>query len=344
MGETIRRIKLEDFQEVSDLFLENGILEEGNTVEELMWLFSDPMNPNRYNAFVAVDNGNSIIGVIGYILSKYKEGEQEFNGVIPFSWKLKSNYKGMAGVSLFRKVSEIGDIEIAIGGTDIARKLYPLFKFNFLINSSKYYKILNVNNYYDTLDGRNYLKRIGTIGYLIPSYFKNLYLNVPYNDVSLVPYTNDNFVEDQEFESVLRKKITKENIDWQLSCPRLKTYAFVIKKGDDTLGMCVLNVKKINKTFKGRIVHLPFLGEDIDLWKSVLNICLKFLKNQGCCFVSALAINNTCKSGLIEAGFGSIQSHIEPVYVKNGNVNIDQFNAEQWHFQYSEGDIGFMDL
>lgn len=344
MAEIIRRIEEDDFKEVSDLFLENGILEEGNTVEELMWLFTDPECPEQYNAFVALNDQNSIIGVIGYTLSNYIQGADTFLGMTPFSWKLKSGYKGLAGVSLFKKVSEFGDIKIAIGGTNIASKLYPLFKYKFLNRSNKYYKILNIPNYYKTLKGRSFRKRISNIGYLIPSYFKNTRQKSLYKDISLVPYMQNNFVEDDHSANVLRKKLTRPYLDWQMRCPRLKVHAFVLKRGNDNLGMCVLSVQKFDSTFKGRIIHLPFLGDDLILWNSVINQCLEFLKDQGCCFVSGLAINDTYKSGLIQSGFITIESHVETIYAKDGNREIAQFDYRNWHFQYSEGDIGFMDL
>ncbi len=345
MADIIRRIEKRDFTEVSDLFImENGILEEGNTVEELMWLFTDPENKNQFNAFVAVDDSNTIIGVIGYALSMYTQKAKVIIGVTPFSWKLKSNYKGIAGISLFRKVSELGDIGIAIGGTDIARKLYPLFKYKFLIHSNNYYKMLSISNYYKTLKRKNILKKMSILGFLLPSYFI-FSLNKSLNkDKSLIPYNYRNFVEDKEFENVFKKKITKNYIDWQLNCPRLNAYAFVVKKGNDNLGMCVLNIQKFENTFKGRIVHLPYLGNNKNLWISVIKKCLVFFRKKGCCFVSGLAINNMCQQGLYKSGFIKIKSHHEPIYIKDSLKRTDQFNIDNWHFQFSEGDIGFMDL
>ena len=345
MAEKIRRIQKKDFKEVSDLFImDNGILEEGNTVEELKWLFTDPNDSSQYNAFVAVNDKNSIVGVIGYVLSKYVQGTKELYGVTPFSWKLKSGYKGMAGVSLFKKVSELGEIGIAIGGSEIAKKLYLLFKYKLLVQSSNYYKILNISNYYKTLKGKKILKKISMVGFLLPSYFRGSLNRSLYKDISLIPYNHNNFVEDKEFENVFKKKNTNNYIDWILNCPRLKAHAFVLKKGNENLGICVLNIQKFENTFKGRIVYLPFLGYDKNLWESVIKKCLEFFRNEGCCFVSGLSINSMCEAGLIESGFMKIKSHTESIYIKDSKQKLEQFNFKDWYFQFSEGDIGFMDL
>lgn len=336
MGEVIRRINVEDFKEVSDLFTDDDY----NSVEELMWLFGDPYDSNKFNAFVALNESNAIVGVIGYIISTYTDGKKEFVGVIPNSWMLINGYKGMAGVSLFKKISELGDVAIAIGGTEIARKLYPMFKYQYLIHDRYFYKVLNLFNYYKTLKRRNVLKKIGMFGVLAPSYFRRPSKKDLYKDVFFEPYSGDNFVGEENYSNVFQKKVTKNYIDWLLKCPRLTSFAFVIRKGQEKLGICVLYVQNFGNTMKGRIVHLPFLGYDKKLWASVIAKCISFLKKQGCNSISSVAINDRCQKGLYATGFINIKIHREEIYFKDPKHELDKFDINSWHFQFSEGDLG----
>jgi len=339
MAEKIRRIEKKDFKEVSDLF--EG--QAGNSVDELMWLFTNPENSNEYSAYVAVDD-DTIVGVIAYELSIYQNGESEIVVMDPMSWMLKSDYKGMAGISLFKKVSQLGDIALTIGGEEVSKSLYPLFKYKFLLNADNYYKILNPASYFKILKRSSLLKKIGMFGFLLPSYFRNAQKKLLYNDLNLIPYNTNNFFEEKEHENIFQKKITKNYIDWQLKCPRLKIFAFAIKKGNDNLGMCILYIQKTDNELKGRIAHLPFLGYDESIWVSTIEKCITFFINEGCCFVSGLAINKMCQTGLFKSGFLKIKKQSEPLYIKDSNQVMTSPNVKSWHLQFSEGDIGLLNF
>ena len=230
MTDKIRRITNEDFKEVSELFK----WDKDNSIEELKWLFSDPSNSNTYNAFVAINSSNIIIGVIGYILSSYYQGERDVTAVLPISWMLHSDYKGIAGVSLFRKVSEFGNIGIIMGGSHTAQKLFPLFKYKSLGYTDVFYKILNIPNYYIILKRKSFLKKLGMFCYLLPSYFQSTSKKLIYKDIYLIPYDYKNFVKEKDYKDIFKRRVTKNNIDWLLSCPSLKTFGFFIKKGKNS--------------------------------------------------------------------------------------------------------------
>ena len=334
MAELIRRIKDVDFEEVSGLF------EQGNSVEELLWLFADPNDSTKYNAFVVVDIKNDIIvGVIGYELSRYTQFGREIIGVLPFSWKLKPGYKGFAGVSLYKEVSKLGEIGVNIGSSEIAKKISLLFKYKSSIQFDKYYKILNTFNFFLYFKNKDLIKSLAKYLYLVPSYFFRLSKLFLDKNISLTPYDGNNFVKEKEFKNIFKKEITKNYINWLLDCPIVKTYAFVIKKEDESLGICVLNIKKDRNLFIGRIVHLPFLGYDKKVWISVIEKCLIFLKGKGCCVVSGIAIDEMGQKGYSKSGFIRIKKLHKPILIKDVDKKITEFNIYNWHFQFSEGDI-----
>jgi len=332
MAESIRKIKETDFQEVSTLF------NNRKSIAELKWLYTDPDNTSAYNAYVAVNDEGRIVGIDAYILSYYKKADTELLGVTPITWMVTQNYKGMAGISLFKKVSQIGEFGIEIGGSEIAQTLYPLFKYKKSSNIGVYYKILNLWEYYNSIKGTLLLKKIKLIGYLLPSYFHSPYKYHLYENLTLTPYINSDFNEDYSSYTVFGKKITKNYINWLMKCPLVKILAFDIKKENEYLGVCILYIQNVNGVKRGRIIHIPFLGFDKKLWHTVINKCSEILKKEKCCFISAQAHHEMCRKGYNDSGFINIKTHSDIVYIRNLDKKIETTNLNDWHLQFTDGD------
>ena len=98
-------------------------------------------------------------------------------------------------------------------------------------------------------------------------------------------------------------------------------------------------MKKIDNTYKGRIVHLPYLGNDPKLWISVIDKCTLFLKSKGCCMVSGISINEMFRHGLYKSGYVKIKKHQEPMYIKDKDGIMNSFDFKNWYFQFSDGDL-----
>ena len=338
MAETIRRLEDSDFTQVSALF------NDRKSIRELKWLFCNYDDQNIYNAFVAIDEHDEIIGVIGYSISEYFQNDKTIIGIVPLSWKLSEEYKGFAGVQLFKKVISLGRISFAIDGTNIAQRLYPMFGYQFLTDNNVYYKILNIKNVCLSLKKKSRIKTIGFIGALLPTYLYNKQRKSQASNVSLVRYTGDNFKAEKEYKGVFRKKITKAYIDWLLGCPVLKTHAFCIFYNNVFLGICVLYVQKINEFNRGRIVHLPFLGHDLTIWTAVLGNILNFFRKEQCCFISALGQHTINKAAYRSTGFLSPKGYVRSVYLKDNDRILTATKPENMFLQYSEGDEAYISL
>ncbi len=332
MAIEVRKIKVEDFQEVSSLF--DG--QEGNSARELMWLFRNHSDSSSYNAYIAIDKKNTIIGVIAYILTTYISSNGEIHALNPMSWMLKSGYKGLAGILLFKTVSEHKDIAITIGGADVSKKLYPMFNYKSINYVDSYYKILKPLQYYKVLKRKNFIKKIGMFSFLLPSYLKKIQKS---NKIKLTPYNGLNFVKDKKKSRVLIRKISKDYIDWFLDCPNFAGYALVVSSKEKDLGMCLLVKRKIGNNYFGRIVHMPFLGDDNSLQAELIYACTEFLKKEECCLVSGLTNNNIVQKEFSNTGFICIKSHLEGIYVREKKQEIIQNTLETSFLQYSEGDI-----
>ena len=333
--ETIRRIKEDDFEAVSALY--NG----RKSVEELKWLLTDPEDPNRYNAFVAEKDDKSIIGVIGYCLSTYTQNIKSIKGIIPMNWKIIDNYKGMAGVLLFKKVLSLGEFGIAISGSKTAQDLYSLFKYHFMGNITQFYKVLDLFTMIKHYKRKSTIKTYGMIAKLSPSFFKNNYSSKIDQSVRLSLYNSKKIPVISNKQDTFKKKITKNYIDWLLKCPIVETLAYSITKDSKEYGTCILYIYNIGKIKFGRIIHLPFLSDDKQLWNDVISQCSRILKGKGCALVTGIALNDLNIEGYQNSGYIEIKKHAKPLFIKDSKTMLETFNIDNWFLQYSEGDKGY---
>lgn len=330
----ISQVEENDLHKISELY---GFRK---STKELKWLYSDPYNKGDLNAYVARDENDHIVGIIGYESATYEQNDLEFTGVIFMTWLVAADYKGFAAVSLLKKVSNLGDFAISIAGSELGQSLYPILKYKKISKIDIYYKILNFNKFYKSLDGKAFIRKIGLSAILLPSYFRKSKIKTAENSVELVPYIGNNFILDKSKNGIFKKKVTKNYLDWLLECPLVESYAFVVKNGDKELGMCVVYIKTTNKIKKGRIVHLPFLGKDDKLWSNVIDRCVHFLRKKDCCLVTGLAHHKMTHEGFLNSGF-ILKQHNKPVYIKDPNENLKSISLKNWHIQFSEGDKGY---
>jgi len=332
----IQRIANDDeFVGVYDLF------EEEKSIKELKWLYSDPNDNELYNAFVAKNEMNEIIGVIGYQASTFIKGKKELIGVTGFTWKVAPNIKGMHGVLLLKKIFDHGSFVYSMGGTQDSLKFYKLFNFKKINTYTKYFKILNLSEYSESLKKDSLKRRIGFLGLLWPSLIKNRSKRMLNKDLVFENYEN-NFISAQDDDKIFRKKITKNYIEWLLKCPFLNSYAFVIKKNDLHLGICVLYIQNVNGINIGRIVHLPFLGYDTKNWVSAIDKCLTFFKMKKCAAVSGIASHKMNHQGFKKTGFIGNRLTSKPIFLKDVDQRLKMSQIDSWFIQYSEGDMPYL--
>jgi hypothetical protein len=182
------------------------------------------------------------------------------------------------------------------------------------------------------------------VGFLLPSYFKNLKKKSWDDKITLIEYDGNKILEEKVSSTIFKKKITKNYIDWLLNCPTLKTLAFHIKNKNENLGICVLYIQKVNNFNRGRIVHLPYLGANEEIWKNVIARCIAILKKENCCIVTGLAHNNLNQLGFLKSGFLKIKEHRKPIFIKDSTKKIVNYDLNNWFLQYSEGDKAYRDI
>lgn len=336
MAEKIRVIQDDDFASVAKLF------DNTKSVEELKWLFTNPENLSSYNAFVAIDNKDQIIGVIGYVVSYYIQDQLKIKGVFPMSWKIKSGYKGFAGVLLMKKALEMGDFAFTTGGTRTALTLFPIFKFKHINNGYKYYKVFNIWRFFRSTDEGLLSKSFKTL-WLFPSIFKYIPKSSIYKDVNLIKYSkSDADIQEAFNDKGFHKQIDKNYIHWLQRCPIHECFTFVINKGDQPIGICVFYIRQAGSEKRGRIVYLSYLGVDKKLWNSVLYKIFAFFKRHKCNSISTLATTEDWIFGYSKGMSKFIKPR--PIYIKDSKLALKEIDLQNWNIQYTEGDTAYLNI
>ncbi|WKK66830.1 hypothetical protein [Lutimonas zeaxanthinifaciens] len=335
MKELIRRIEESDFEHAAPLFK----VPYKKSIEELKWLFKDPNDKNEYNGFVCISN-EELVGVIGYIDVSYTDGTVDFKGVIPMSWQLKENYKGFAGILLFKKVLALGDFCIAIAGSSTAKQMYPMFKYRYLFNIYEYYKVLDLKSSFCLITKKGRLKSLAKLLWLNTARFR---INIKFKKTRNVVFENYNQTEEQIKEinyGIIRRKLNKNQINWFLKCPLVKSMAFKVYLDESFLGYVILYIKSQDGCNQGRIVHLPYV-DDKHLSYEIFHKCLQILKKHKCSFVSSWLHHDAHSSSLKNHGFKRIKNKIIPFYLKDKRNVFENHNLDNWFLQYSEGDKAY---
>lgn len=330
MSDHVRPIQEKDIAEVAKLW--TPAAEE----DVLRWIWSDPDNPQKLNAFVAEDSTGQINGVIAYTSAVYTSGTTSFTGVFPFSWKIKSGHKGFAGIALMKKVLADRSVAMAIGGTDFSAKLLPLFQFRKVLIRHKYYRIFNPIQFYSTLK-IPWKRRIIKTLVLLPSMFIPQKAQMAHSRITLEPCGDRDPGQYQGLsKSVIEKKITAQYLSWLKRSPNAVCHPFFVCEEGKPVGLFVGLVHNIKKGTYGSIAHLSYLGEKQHRWKDALCLITAFFRAQGCCAMSAVASNVHATRAFSKSMQRFIVS--EPVLVRDSANTLADHAPEQWHIQFSEGD------
>jgi hypothetical protein len=153
-------------------------------------------------------------------------------------------------------------------------------------------------------------------------------------------YSNATFVNAQE----------SSHIQWLLSCPLCDTYAFSIQQNSRQLGVAVCTIcKNKDDILTGRIVHLSYLGDDLNPWQKTLFEIEQFLMRKGCLVATALASHPTYINTLIDMGYSQRSSYPVAAFNENGRPfflrdpqnNLPDISNESFHWTFFEGDMAY---
>ena len=308
------------------------------SIEELEWLLSDPADSNSFRSFVAINDDNKVVGHIGYVVSKYACGKLQGTGVHPISWIVSPDCKKGIGLKLMRRVLDIGDFALIIGGTKIAQGLYPFFGFKYKFKVRVFHKILDLSRYFRFSDDA-FFKKITGASYFLANFLQKK-KSIPCKDkIHLESYREEDLARQRFADGIFYNLQDEERIRWLLNCPLMECHAFTVKKNDNPIGIAISYINK--KTFKARLIHLSFLGHDLNLWRKVLSEIEKFLMKKGCSAISTLASHPIYIKGLKKSGYVSNLKSRRPIFVRDQKKILRGIPVKNWHLTFFEADTGY---
>ena len=296
------------------------------------WLLSG--GGEELRSYVAVA-GDKVVGHIAYVMSDYRYKGKTYKGVFTIEWKVDGGDGKQAALSLYSKVLKLGDFTFVIGGTDVVAQIYPHLKFKVPLHVSRFLKVTRPLQYFKALNN-NFLKKIPKTVF----YSRNLLLpKLPSRngDVELSAYEGNqpNIAND----SVVANELRNDHVQWLMNAPNLTTYPFTIRRNGKAIGMALCYIQNTGGIITGRIVHVSSLGEEVDLWRQVVDKLDNFLVEKGCCVITSMASHPLFEKALRDNRHVFLRK--SPFWLRDTKKH---FTDAAWHLTYLEGDLAYRQI
>lgn len=342
MKSEIRDISHSDFPAIHELYKEiyPNHPRKVKPLIELVWLFTDPDDKNKLNGYVAFDENNKLVGVIGYVVSKYTIDNTTVSGVISRSWMVSPKYRGILGLQLLLKVIKLADFAFTIQGSVMAQSSYKAVKLKHIFDAHVYYKVFNPIKFFLSSEKKSIKESLRGLYYY--SFFPSLRtvsknLTLVENDKEL-PVLGKNHEQFSIVESHNR-------INWLMQCPMLDSFSYTIYDKNEAIGIALCYLRRISKKLsRARIVYISYLGQDTSRWIQIIGLLEKSLREKGCCSLSVFASNSIFVSSLEKLGYRTSQRSRRSVYIRDDNNVLQGIPLNEWYLTYYEGDKGYRDI
>ena len=290
------------------------------SMDTLNWLLST--YNNSFRSYIAVTEDDKVVGHIGYFLSKYSYNGHVYDGVHNMLWIVKPEVKGAVGLSLLDKTVIKADFSFAIGASNYSKVLFPLLHFEHKFDIPIFLKVICP---------------------FLSSRRKNN--SAEPKNIVLSTFHKDDLHTKSTMNNVFKNITDIGHIRWLLKCPILDTYAFTIKKEEAPIGIAVCYIKnRYNFLKTGRIIHISYLGNNINLWSEVINIINQFFVSKGCIIITALASHPNFIQALKKVGYFTNKRLSKPFFFNNDKNILPEIPNDLFHFTFLEADLGYRNM
>lgn len=299
----VRRATGDDLPSISDLT--ETVFGRRRSLETLGWLLHNAHDPGQIDSWV-VERRGVVRGHVAILKGRYRilrsgAEECELVGAHAVLWMVEANERGV-GVLLGTKIVGYEDFLIVVGGTPTTQAI---------------------------LRGRGFRRP-----------FRVQELRGPIAEIvggaGDVVFAQDR-LEEPEVKSSPRGGLVQNlarptHLRWLAGCPELSSRLGSLVVAGRVLGPVLL----LAEGDGGRIAHLPYLGEDAEVWRGALVACALALAEMGCSFLSVLVSEPALLDAWSDVGLETFRSR--PVWVRGPAHLLD---VERWHLSYLEGDLAY---
>jgi len=328
MSLEIRRIEEFDYQELPQLF------NHRKSHEFISWLYSHP-NHNRKSAYVAIES-NELIGAIGYIKQPYFVDGELLNGLIPLSWEVKQEKRGLAGLKLLFKALNDSDFYLGLDGSEDMKNIFKQLGFKKVGEARGAQKVLKPFRYL------RIQKEIGVRDIL--RYVRDLvnYIRISTNSqkLSLLKGIDIQSYKGASFrKGTFSNSISQGHLEWLNRMPGTKFHLFNIVTDEVCLSPVVVMIKNFKTGLnKASILHIPPMEvSQSSLLKDVIVDIERFLKAQQVTSVKILSSDKLLDKVLKKRGF-VIENKVRPIVVKGRADLIERIQKQNIYVTYIESD------
>lgn len=297
----VRPTAAHDLPRLSDLT--DKVFGLRRSVELLAWLLRDPRCPQRITSWVAEKDGE-VVGHTAVLKSRYRMNGRWATGAHAYLWMVDPDFRGRAGIRLGRRIVTAGDFLIILGGAPTTRAI---------------------------LAGRRFVQAMEAKEYLL--------LTEPVDAGGALSLVR----RDSAFDGaarppagILGNEAAAEHLEWLARCPELEAHRFNLVRRGRAVGPVLLFVHRRTPPVAGRLVHLPYLGEEAAPWRAALAAIAGELARLGCRSWTLLATHPALLEACEAAGAEVVGTR--PVWIKERQRVL---SPGPWHLTYLEGDLAY---
>ncbi len=276
----------------------------------LRWLLENPEAPGQIDSWVAETDGR-IVGHTAVLKCRYHMGggptESLATGVHAYLWMVDSELRGRAGMKLGTAIVNHSDFHIVVGGSPTTKA------------------ILTGRRFAEAGEAKEY--RIGRAE--LPAGDGDGFALAPASAAAPPPAPLP--------AGVVANEAAPEHLAWLARCPDLESHLFALERDGCYLGPVLLFVNRRVSPAAGRLVHLPYLGDDPEAWSRGLATIARELARLECRSWTLLATHPAMARACDSADSEIVGRR--PVWIKERREVLG--GAETWHLTYLEGDLAY---
>jgi hypothetical protein len=328
MSFEIREIQENDFKELPKLF------NYRKTDEKLSWLYSSQDNECK-NAYVAVED-NQLIGAIGYIRQPYWVDGEKFNGLIPFSWEVQKDKRGLVGIKLLYKALSGSDFYMGLDGSEDMKAIFRQMGFKKVGEARGAHKVLQPYRYMQTVGRigvKDLARMVRNMGILI---FEK---RADDSTLSFKPLDMSTYDVASMRKGTFSNSICKKHLEWLSNMPGAVVHLFQFEDNGVVYKPVVVMVKEVERGIKrAAILHIPPMEKhQVKLLQKVVVAIESFLNSHNVSAITILSSDKNLDDVLTNRGF-VFEKKRRPVVVKGPCELIERIENMEVYISLIESD------
>ncbi len=333
MSVIIRKIEEKDLTYIYELY--NG----RKSVELHKWLYSYDDN-GRFNGYIALKN-NKVIGCIGYTKTQYNLNGELLTGIVPHSFIVNKNDRGVAGLKLLKATFKDADFYLTVDGSEQAIQIFKALGFvniGFAKSAQKIIRPFALLRQSKDLPVKKHIKYVHNIlRNTISSVYKlgHTLMSVEVTKPNQAPVVANGY---------FHNALTPSHISWLEKSPFLNIVHLHIEVEPDKKEHVICNIHYNNGNTTAQITHYPpLLYCNKTLTKFFLSIEQFLLKEYGVTQISMMVSDQNTEAIIKKLNY-KIERKSRPLNVKAAKPIENQMKSLKKNICFSECDESLRNL